>query len=246
MASEQDRILAILDRCSDSYTFPMLDNGYVYLAATRLSLYRSAADWALAIEVFGYSFRNGIPDTYIQTFASCLHNRDTPENYVSRAAYEQYLVNKPNNDYRTVYPIEEGSWLDPDDGMSVVEGAGHVVLRGQAVPLPPVDEYARHGIDLEAKPRVQVFELCRYLAAVSRDQVLATPDERRVSVRPEMELLLQLEEWHHPDLVVGERPSGSETFQQLARVLGTGDVTHYRPMRPPNTHWRHWPEGGRL
>ena len=29
-------ILSVLDRCCDTYTFPMLDNGYVYLAATRL------------------------------------------------------------------------------------------------------------------------------------------------------------------------------------------------------------------
>jgi len=46
-------ILAILDRCCDRNTFPMLDNGYVYLAATRLSLFRSPDDWAIAIEVFG-------------------------------------------------------------------------------------------------------------------------------------------------------------------------------------------------
>jgi hypothetical protein len=43
-------ILAVLDGCCDSCTFPMLDNGYVYLAATRLSAYRSASG-------FGGSFR---------------------------------------------------------------------------------------------------------------------------------------------------------------------------------------------
>ena len=71
-----DQILAILDRCCDSFTFPMLDNGYVYLAATRLSLYRSVSDWAMVIEVFGFSPRAGLPDTSILTFASRLHNRD--------------------------------------------------------------------------------------------------------------------------------------------------------------------------
>src|SRR5438128_2131662 len=82
---------------------------------------------------------------------------------------------------------------------------------------------------------------------VAREQVLATPDERRVSVLPEMEQILQLEEWHHPNVVdEEERPSGSETFQPLARVLATGDVSVYQPSQPPNTHWRNWPEGGRL
>src|SRR5690349_24690426 len=65
MPIEPDRILSILDRCCDAFTFPMLDNGYVYLAATRLSLFRAAPDWAMVIEVFGFSPRSGLPDTHI-------------------------------------------------------------------------------------------------------------------------------------------------------------------------------------
>jgi len=70
------QILAILDQCCDAFTFPMLDNGYVYLAATRLALFRSPDDWAMTIEVFGFSPRAGLPDTHIHTFASSLHNRN--------------------------------------------------------------------------------------------------------------------------------------------------------------------------
>lgn len=43
-------MLSDLDECY-RFTFPMLDNGYFYLAATRMSLYRSPEDWALVIEV---------------------------------------------------------------------------------------------------------------------------------------------------------------------------------------------------
>jgi uncharacterized protein DUF7003 len=38
MSFDPERILSILDRCCERYAFPMLDNGYVYLAGTRLSL----------------------------------------------------------------------------------------------------------------------------------------------------------------------------------------------------------------
>src|SRR5215471_1474634 len=93
-------ILSVLDRCCDAFSFPMLDNGHVYLAATRLSLYRSKIDWAMVIEVFGFSPRAGLPDTAIQTFASRLHDRDPPDNYVNRHAYERYLANNPNNELR--------------------------------------------------------------------------------------------------------------------------------------------------
>ena len=247
MAFNPEQILSILDRCCEAFTFPMLDNGYVYLAATRLSLYRSATDWAMAIEVFGFSPRAGLPDTHIQTFASRLHDRDPPERYVNRQAYESYLANNPHNEYRSVFPMHEGPWQDAEEMEYVARGAKAVVLRNEPIALPSFADYARHGIELEQAPRVQVFELCRYLAEVARERVLATPTERRVSVLPEMEQILQLEEWNHPNVVdLNERPSGSEAFQQLARVLAMGDVKLYQPSQTPNTHWRNWPEGGRL
>ena len=225
----------------------MLDNGYVYPAATRLTLYRSKIDWAVVIEVFGFSPRAGLPDTSIQTFASRLHNRNPPEDYVNRHACEMYLANNPNNEFRSIFPVHEGPWQDRENGEFVAVGLREVLVRNRAIPLPSVDEYARHGIKLEQAPRVQVFELCRFLADIAHEQVLATTSERRVSVLPDMEQILQLEEWHHPNVVdEAERPSGSETFQQLARVLATGDVGLYQTSQPTNTHWRNWPEGGRL
>jgi hypothetical protein len=247
MTFHAEEILCTLDRCCDACKFPALDNGYVYLAATRLSLYRSPADWAMVIEVFGFSPRAGLPDTYIQTFASRLRDRNGPEDYVNREAYERYLANNPHNESRSVFPIQEGPWQDADNGELVAEDAQEVIVRQDSIALPGPGEYARRGIGLEAAPRVKVFELCRYLADVARDKVLATPQERRVSVIPGMEQILQLEEWNHPDVVdEDERPSGSKTFQQLASALATGDVRQYRPSEPPNTHWRNWPEGGRL
>jgi hypothetical protein len=244
---DREEILSILDRCCDDFTFPMLDNGYIYLAATRLSLYRSTMDWAMVIEVFGYSPRAGLPDTCILTFASRLHDRDPPENYVSLEAYERYLANNPHNEYRSVFPIQEGDWQDVEDGELVAPTAKEIVVRDSTFLLPNLAAYAQHCIELEEAPGVRVFELCRFLADVAREQVLATPHEQRVSVLPEMQQMLQLEEWHHPNVVDDDdRPSGSATFQQLAQVLATGDVGHYRPTQPPNTHWRNWPDGGSL
>jgi hypothetical protein len=238
-----DDILRILDDCAVACTFPALDNGYVYLAATRLSLYRSAEDWALVIEVFGFSPREGTPSTSVQTFASRLRDRNRPENYVTAKAYENYLANNPHNEFRSVYPLGEIIWEDEE---RVAEGVREVSLRGRPVDLPELGAYERFGIDLTDPERVSVFEACRYLAAIARNDVLATQGERRISVRPEMDELMLFEEWDHPDIVGDERPSGSHTFQQIARVLETGNPRLYAPTDPSNTHWRHWPDGGSL
>jgi hypothetical protein len=128
----------------------------------------------------------------------------------------------------------------------VSENADEVVLRDEPCRIPPVEELARCGIALLEPPRISVFELCRFLAAKYRERVLATPEERRVSVPPELTEILRLDEWSHPDLAGSERPSESECFQQLARVLSSGDIAEYRPTAAPNTHWSNWPDGGSL
>lgn len=222
-------ILDVLDRAAADFTFPALDNGYVYLAAIRLSLFRSDVDWALVFERFGYSPRAGIPSIDVQTFASRLHRSE-----------------RAHDSFESVYPIDGGDWIDFDDLELCATGPRSLNLRGRSRPLPAVADYERHGIALVDPDQPRVFELCRYLAAVAREDVLATGDERRAHVRPELEQVLVLDDWHHPDLARGERPGGSETFQQLAAVLHTGNLALYRPSEPGNTHWRHWPGAGAL
>jgi hypothetical protein len=239
-------ILDIFDACGEAFTFPMLDNGYVYLAAGRMSVFALPPDWALVFEIFGFSPRAGLPDTSIVTFSNVLRNRDAPSQYVSQEAYDAYIRNNPANDFRAILPIEEGDWQDSDDAECVSPTAATLVLRGQQVVLPSLADYERLGIELSSPPSVQVFELCRALGMLYREPVLATDAERRVSVPDSLPKLLVLDEWNHPDLASGDTPSGSGTFQQLARVLATGDPGLYNPTCPPSSHWRNWPDGGTL
>ncbi len=240
------QILDVLDSCCETFTFPMLDNGYVYLAATRLSLHRSPTYWALVIEIFGFSPRGGLPDVHVHTFGSRLHNRNEAAAYVTAEAYQNYLRTNPHNESRFFFPVGEGPWQDPDSSEYVTEGATEVPLRDGIVTVPSAADLRTHGIELEEPPRVQTFELCRFLAAVHCTAVLATPVERRVSVPPDLRELMTLEEWKHPDVADDERPSESETFQQLADVLASDEASRYRPSAGANTHWSNWREGGTL
>jgi hypothetical protein len=106
--------------------------------------------------------------------------------------------------------------------------------------------YKTHGIDLQEQGRPRVFELCRFLAATKREKVPGTPQERRTNVLPELQQILQLEEWEHPDIISNQLAGDTQSFQQLSEVLVSGDIGRYHPSRPPNTHWRYWPGGGSL
>ncbi|MEO5816174.1 MAG: hypothetical protein ABIT20_12935 [Gemmatimonadaceae bacterium] len=236
-------ILSNLDAACDKYRLPMLDNGYIFLMATRLSLFRSNEAWALVIERFGYSPRGEAPDTEIFAVGSGICNRKQPTDF-RPGWYDKYLRDSPSLEQRSAFPLDD-AWQDKDDPDLVDESATDVVLRGKTISLPALDEYAIRGIELERAPLVQTFEMCRYLADIERDLVLATPEERRFNVDPTLDHILQLEEWHHPDLARGARPSGNSTFRTLAEVLVTGDVSKYVPNMPANTHWSNW-DGGRL
>lgn len=128
-----DEILGTLDAACDSYAFPMLDNGYMYLAATRLSLYRSPADWAMVIELFGFSPRAGLPALTVSTFASRLHDRDPASIYMNEEAYRNYLRNARNDDSRYFYPVKVGPWIDEefvsDEGLEVTVRGNPIKLR---------------------------------------------------------------------------------------------------------------------
>ena len=234
-----DAVLEFLDEAAQSDKFPMLDNGYVYLGRTRLSLHSSPSEWALVIEVFGYSPRAGLPDLAVYTLASRLYD---PQ-HDARIPPEHRLPGYPHGEVDFFERFEDDGWTDDEE--RVAGGVSHVVVRGQRVGLPPASAYAAHGIDLEEPPHVGVMEATRYLAAVHPDLVLATREERRTRVAPDLRELLVLDEWRHPR-VPDELPSHVEGFRRFAEVLETGDAGRYRPTEPPNTHWRHWPEGGTL
>src|SRR5436190_20682975 len=71
-------ILRQLDECAAEFTFPVLDNGYIYPGDVRLSSFRDRRRWAILIEVLGYHYRagplEGIGVTVYQ-FGNCLTGR---------------------------------------------------------------------------------------------------------------------------------------------------------------------------
>jgi hypothetical protein len=222
----------------------MLDNGYVYLAAARLSLFRSDTDWAVVFEVFGFSPRAGMPDTSVTTIASEITNRKTPEDYATPKAFQAYLDRNPFWDQYSVSPIENDDWLDPDTAELARPGAT-LILRGQPILVPDVAAFKAAGITpSEVQPTT--FETCRYLAHHHREQVLCSQDEIRHHIPVDMTLLAQFDDWHHPDLAGQEPPSRSVSVQRIAIMLTENRITKICPAGAANTHWRNWPDGGTL
>lgn len=134
-----------------------------------------------------------------------------------------------------------GDFLDRVDNWNEIEDpdepetyqGGPVVVRGQTIALA-------------AEPGEDLVDVLRRLVPRHRELLLADEEELRRRIRVDIPEVLRLDQWNHPDLAGGLRPSESETFRQIADVLTTGDLRRYAPSLPPNTHWSNWPDSGSL
>ena len=112
--SREEEILAVIDKGAEAFVFPMLDNGYVYLAGARLSLHRSAEDWALVFEIFGFSPRSEAPDVGVFSFGSRLKHGHTRADFVDESAYQRFLAVHPHDASEFFFPLD-GDWQEDDD-----------------------------------------------------------------------------------------------------------------------------------
>jgi len=231
-----EEILAQLDRSAEQFTFPALDNGYIYPADARLSIYRNTQDWLMIIEHLGaYTPRVCGYDT----FQNCLHIYGSDLHRPAGTASEDFL-----------YPIEAcpDDPLFPDEYEWFVKNNPRcVMVRGNRIKLDlsPAALTAK-GIVLLDPPQIDPVAVLRSLLPEHREQLLASELELDQRNKHKLPLFLRLAEWHHPDVTGDATPSASETFQMLAAAISSGNTQHYRPTKPPNTHWRNWPEGGTL
>ena len=288
MISEQ-QILDALDHSNDGYycNFLPLNHPYTYLIDTRLNLFRSNEEWAIAAEILGYNPRGGRIELNIYYHGNCLLN------------LERYN-NRDVNNY-AVCPIDEESFQEaaPDELLSPM--AQSLLVRGIQIDLShDKSEYESAGIELvEFEPdRITVDEVGRLLITRNEAVFRATDAELYKSIPQNLKKILVLDKWHHKDFTVrpqkimsaediistynlnkqignlheitladftatiraqekrmGQleleewataRPSSYETWQQIAKVLATGDTSYYHPTLEPNTHWSNWPESGSL
>jgi hypothetical protein len=226
-------ILQQLDACAEDYTFPILDNGYVYLVDSRLNAYRDDTRWAIVVEIVGFHYRAGAPygmKLVLYCFGNCLPRPPGTAN-------EDFLC----------FVKEDPEKLIFDDESSIRPSATSIQIRDQTVSIPRDSEvWTKKGIVLQSPPAIQPFELMRALVPEHRHLFLATDVELQQRIPSDLPLFLRLNEWNHPDLAGHSIPSRSRTFQMLAEAIIAGDHRLYRPTERPNTHWTKWPESGTL
>lgn len=228
-------ILKQLDKCAEDFTFPMLDNGYVYPVHSKLSAYRDQKRWVLIIEIIGFNYRSGGHDgisNYLYIFGNCI---DT-----------NLGTNNSNFIYITNNSLDFPSF-DDEFKESLNPKAKSFILRNKEIPINKNrDFYTNKGIQLEKDDKIFIWEFLRGLEPKYNNNFVASEKEIRERIPTDLPKIMELTEWNHPDCADSELPSKNETFKQIAQVLETGKVNFYKPTRKPNNHWKNWLNGGTL
>lgn len=218
-------ILDHLDRHAREFDFPTLDNGYIYPIDARLTAYRDDRRWAIVIEHIGFMYR-------ALQFGNILY------------AFGNGLLVEPG--HGAIIDLVPGDRWMTDTGMHMRPRLRSIQIHGRRIVLKPSDLAPPSTPEGEAMRDLPIPEFFRRLLPRCRDLYHATEDELREVVPADLPPILRLLEWEHCDAVQDRLPSQTECFPMLAKVLVTGDASHYKLTKPPNTHWSNWPEGGTL
>jgi hypothetical protein len=129
-----------------------------------------------------------------------------------------------------ITPFDSALKAETDD-----DGLQGATLREAPVDLTPVVALAEQ---FEVEPSLALLV---HLSETARDAVFLSAHELCAYLVPGATHLLTVTDWCHPNVYLGEKPSGSSAFQQVARALSIGDAAAFAPTEPPNNRdWRMW------
>jgi hypothetical protein len=238
-----------------------------------LNIFKGENDnWAIAGERLGYNPRGGCIFLDVYYWGNCLsnlyyhpvkdagYNTFTPidwDSYQSTLTEEEYL--RPDSKFWLVRGVEvplshsredylkAGIDLIEDETINIEEASRLVITKHrhlfratdeelyQSIPshlnkILVIDEW--HQRDYLQMPVFEIDESHQEsLGQEAYEKVL-----RSISEYEE----INRRQWQE------NRPSAYETWQQIAKVIVTGDPAHYQPTIAPNTHWKNWPQSGSL
>jgi len=215
-------ILTTLDEATASYSFPVLNNVEIDLAAIRMTAFRNSDEWLIVFQEIAFA-------AGFHGFANAV------------AAYGNRL--KVQGVQRVIVPVSFSGKGDSSK-LNIHDFAVRVHKSRARHFNPSVADYRMAHVDVGDESRAET-KILRYLASrivdefcVSDDVLLRACKRRSARLRKFMEI----DKWHHPDVADDERPSKTDCFKSLARALARGDASLYK-CNPAsfNTGWWQWP-----
>lgn len=225
----ESRVLNELDKHASEFNFPVLDNAYISFAAGRLSVLLNEDDWAIVFEVLGYSINEGAFVNDIYAFGNCLLR-------------EGVLTSFP-----VLTEVSEAPLIDPATEAWIADWRDWCISSPSGVYRfhPFKSEYSDAGIcvsDEGGPGSLAQKDVLRFFIAKQTASGLFLCESDLIDQVPgcsTMRLLLQTENWRHPDVANGELPSDTSSFQSLMKAIAEKNASLFVPG-DVNSQWPFW------
>ena len=243
MSIKADEVLEVLDEYFLGGDPPLLFQLWTHYfpADTRLSVFRSASEWAVICEIV--CWRPGFGEPALEVF----HSLVAAGTHLDRTDFSRYSA------FVTATRHPRMSFAYPESPYEFC-----ILWRDRRLEFAPTpEEYAALGIVIDDNGNEDYYGayILRFLSEKLNHPFFSSESElrRMLGLTPQQEgapddsflaLVWQTREWRHPDRMNGvadeELPSRLPYFQALARAIETGDVAELQNQDPAtfNTDWR--------
>ena len=241
--TEED-ILNCLDKAAANLDFPGFNGINIDMVTARLTGFRNDTDWALTIEeIVSWYGLNGVePVLMISAFGSRIFINEPFATYFPVKYTLGELERSKEKDYQDM----SVAGIICDEGFDVWEEYEQeipdyllVVIRGKKIII--------NSSEIQRHPQIKDsfnFDLIIHIANKYRTQMLATETELREIVPQELTQVIQLDNWHHPDVYNPNSefsvPSKTKSMQMIAEVLVSDNPELYQPCEENNVDWQKW------
>lgn len=216
----QNDVLQFLDEQAAAGRFLTLDNFYWIYSRAKLFAYASKESWAIAFQVCAYFDRTQELGNFCYTFSPSL---DTGRNISTlRVLHSGSHDTALSDRYRFVLNFSSGAQLCEINEKDYL--ACKIPISSTTSPVTDIArivgwKYSNHVF----------FNAQEFDSHLSRLGLLG------------FDLLLQLDDWFHPNVAMDQLPSTSRSMRQIAEVIKYKNPSRYSLIGKGNTHWRKWP-----
>ncbi|HRW10965.1 MAG TPA: hypothetical protein P5121_37950 [Caldilineaceae bacterium] len=216
-------ILNQLDRCAETFNFPVLDNVHWRVADTRLTVFLDQ-EWAIVFEIIAFDIR-------IYSFVNIIYG------YGSEVVDPGFKTSVEIFSASPDHPFEDdygNTILDLHDFDLIIEGQEHNFAITN-------EQLAQYGLLLHDSEDIEA-NLLRIVCSLYQNRFFLDNEKLLLLLnRPHLQPFLRLDDWKHPNIAGGELPSKTACFQRLAEAISQKNQEIYScSQNEINTDWKNW------
>lgn len=222
--------------------FPYYSDFYFYLAATKIHLYSGENKWAIVFEKIGYDFggfRVASNLYYFGNFSKQVSTIKTVK-YVSN---DKIVVHLDDREISSLITEKD------EDHLEFIRNkhSDSIQINGRSLKIEDdTQKYEASGIKLELNSKgykvIQIHDLLRYFYATYPETLFVSENQILEPLDPGMKKLMSIKNFNYPvKLEFDEiKPSETELFRLLAKVIVSNNTTLYIPKETANSYWQFW------